>query len=108
MEDLSETEGEKEVGNQDRNRGKYDGLGGGPAHSLGTLAAIHTFVTADHGNNAAKNKRLDNSDDDVGRVRVSQHVVPRIGRVDSQQIDPHKVTGPDADRDGLSREQRKS
>ena len=39
-------------------------------------------------------------------VGVPQHVIPRIGRIDAQQINAHEVARADADGDGLRGQQR--
>src|SRR6185503_10638204 len=52
-------QGEEEIGNEDGDGGIDDGFGCGPAHALRALAAIHAFVAANNGDDAAKDERLD-------------------------------------------------
>jgi hypothetical protein len=83
MEDRAQRKRQKEIADQDRNRGKDHCLSGGPSDTFGPLTASHAFVTANDGDDAAKNEGLNEANTQVRGIGVLEHVVPQVGAVDS-------------------------
>src|SRR5512133_795862 len=106
--DLIKAQRQKEIADQNCN-GRIDHcLGGSPSYALRPLAAGHPFVARNNGDQPPEDERLNKAYHHIHCVRIFQHVIPRIDRVDAQQHHAHKIARADSYSDALHCEQRQS
>lgn len=106
MEEPPQEEGEEKVGNQNRDGGINHRLGRRVADPFGAVPTRHAFVASDNGDDATEGERFDLADGEIGNRGVAQHVVPRVGRVNTEQVYADDVAACDADRNGFPGENR--
>ena len=97
---------QKEINNQNRERGVYDRFGGCPSDANSTFARGQAFVATDENNQERETKSFGQTHDDVAGARPTHHVVDVVRAVDSEQIDGNEIAGNDPEGDTFRHQQR--
>src|SRR4030095_6738869 len=97
---------EKEVANQNRERGVHYRFSGRAADADGAFARAQALLATDEYNQNAKTKRFRQGHDKVAIARPAHHVRHVIRAVDLEQKNCDEIAGSNADSDTFCHQQR--
>src|SRR4029079_17636917 len=96
-----EHHGEKEIADQDCERGVHYRLSGGSTDANCSFACGQSFLAADEHDEYAEAKRLGQTHDDIAAARPTHHVRHIIGAVNIEHENRYEITGCGAHSDAL-------
>src|SRR5438309_1176912 len=97
---------EKEIANQNRERGVHYGFGGRTAHADGAFARAQSLLATDEYNQNPKTKCFREAHDNVAIARPAHHVRHVVSAVNVEHENRNEIAGSDADGDAFGYQQR--
>src|SRR5213082_3827658 len=97
---------EKEIANQNRERGVHYGFSGRTAHADGAFTRAQSLLATDEYNQNPKTKCFREAHDNVAIARPAHHVRHVVSAVNVEHENRNEIAGSDADGDAFGYQQR--